>query len=337
VTRLAALIEQEQPLRILSTILRKGNFPHALLFTGVEGVGKRTAANAFAAALNCGEPVAVDMPCGRCRACRKIAAGSHPDLLHIEPVGPFIRVGQIRELLDTLAMKPYEAKQRVVILSDAHAMNPEAGNALLKVLEEPPDRTLLVLTARGTADLLPTIVSRCQQIRFNLLSRNGLAGLLTGKENLSPDKADVLASMAGGSYTRARELLRRNWISRRNWLISAGGFLQPAAPAGSAITELMAFGMRLSRKKELLLDALDILKTLFRDLAVVKYGESRLCNRDLVDDIADAARHMSVPAILSKIDAIDTAIGNLRGNANPRLTVEILMMTLAGLCGQSRV
>lgn len=181
----ASIQDQEQPIRILSAFLHTGKMPHAMLFTGVDGIGKRSAATAFAMVCNCsgdkvsiaaeapgaagmpGDAVNVAASCGRCRSCRKIQVDSHPDIIRMEPAGQYIRIAQIRELLGTLAMKPYEAKLRVVIISDAHAMNPEAGNALLKILEEPPESTILILTASGTADLLPTIVSRCQQIRFN--------------------------------------------------------------------------------------------------------------------------------------------------------------------------
>ena len=91
-------------------------------------------------------------PCGCCKSCRKIQTGNHPDIIQVKPFGPLIRIGQIRDLCRILAMKPYEARYRVVIISHAQAMNPAAGNALLKVLEEPPDRTILILTAMQATD-----------------------------------------------------------------------------------------------------------------------------------------------------------------------------------------
>ena len=90
----------------------------------------------------------------------------------IQPEGGVIKIAQIRNLCRILSMKPFEGETRVAILIDAHLMNPSAGNALLKILEEPPEQTLLILTARQTSDLLPTIVSRCQHIRFNPVSRD---------------------------------------------------------------------------------------------------------------------------------------------------------------------
>jgi len=183
-----SIIGQDRPIRILTAFLHKGTIPHALLFTGIEGVGKERAAVALAMAFNCAEnrsgsdAAGVDLrrsdhadanrpftikPCGICKSCRKIDSDNHPDIIRLKPSGPFIKIDQIRALCQTLAMKPYEAGMRVVIISEAQAMNPAAGNALLKMLEEPPARTILILVAAHPSDLLPTIVSRCQHIRFN--------------------------------------------------------------------------------------------------------------------------------------------------------------------------
>ena len=159
-----SITDQTRPARILAAFLKKGTIPHALLFTGIEGVGKQTAARMFAMACNCledgrGQPQVnsgkkglpdnykISEPCGLCRSCRKILSNSHPDVIQIKPSGYNIRISQIRDLCGILSLKPYEAKVRVVIISAAQTMNMAAGNALLKILEEPPDRTILILTA----------------------------------------------------------------------------------------------------------------------------------------------------------------------------------------------
>jgi DNA polymerase-3 subunit delta' len=342
----ASIQDQEQPIRILSAFFHTGKMPHAMLFTGVDGIGKRSAAMAFAMACNCsGDKVSVDaeaygaasMPgdtvkvpasCGRCRSCRKIQADSHPDIIRIEPVGQFIRIAQIRELLCTLAMKPYEAKLRVVIISDAHAMNPEAGNALLKILEEPPERTILILTASGTADLLPTIVSRCQQIRFNPLPLKRLATLLVENEGVAPENARILAAMGDGSYSRTLRLCRQNWIERRRWLIHAGGFLRGTSSGRVTITGLMSLAIELLEKNNGAGEALEILTSFYRDLAVIKFRQGRIINEDLLNGLREAASELSATALVTKLEAIETTRKRLRGNANPRLAMELLLMQL---------
>ena len=112
-----SIIDQKRPIRILTTCLRDGNIPHALLFTGISGIGKRTTARLFSKACNC-EALASGVsrkrldgiPCCRCRSCRKIKSGNHPDIIHIKPSGNIIKIAQIRNLCHTLSMKPYDVK-----------------------------------------------------------------------------------------------------------------------------------------------------------------------------------------------------------------------------------
>jgi len=258
-----SIIDQDRPIRILTTFLQNGTIPHALLFTGIEGVGKESAAIAFAMACNCvednsgrgntrttkGHDTATRQvttnPCGNCKSCRKIEAANHPDIIRLKPSGTFIKIDQIRALCQTLAMKPYEASMRVVIISDAQAMNPAAGNALLKVLEEPPVGTILILLATHTSDLLPTIVSRCRPIRFKPISRKNLESVLVGRHGFDPADAMIITTMAGGSLTRALRMHETNWINRRNWLINELNSLSP----GSVI-RLLAFGEQLAKNKD---------------------------------------------------------------------------------------
>ncbi|MDM8525584.1 DNA polymerase III subunit delta' [Desulfococcaceae bacterium HSG8] len=331
----------------LSAFIRKETIPHALLFTGIEGVGKRTSAMTFAMACNCpsvvscqssvvsgplttdnGQLTTDNGPCGDCRSCRKIRSGSHPDISLVEPSGTFIRIAQIRELCHTLSMKPYEARMRVVIIANAQAMNPEAGNALLKVLEEPPERTVLILTAIQTSDLLPTIVSRCQHIRFDPIPRERLETLLLEKKQIRPDDAEVIATLANGSYSKAFSISRTNWINRRKWLIRELESLV-IEKQGHGTARMLAFAERLSKNKDILPDLLEVMKTWLRDIVVCKYDPEKIINRDLGDSIQHASRKITVASLLSKIKSVDSARKNLRANANLRLTMEVLVCQLS--------
>jgi DNA polymerase-3 subunit delta' len=336
--------------RILAAFLQKRNIPHALLFTGIEGIGKKDAATAFAMACNCtGEkpglseviddstikkdlPLAVN-PCGCCRSCRKIESGNHPDIIRIKPSGAFIRIDQIRGLCDTLAMKPYEARVRVVIISDAHAMNPSASNALLKMLEEPPDSSILILTACHISDLLPTIVSRCQHIRFNPVSVKSIETRLIENQGLAPDKASIIASMANGSISRAFAMNNSSWINRRNWLINNIGpdqsdQSQPGALFSMSSGMLMAFAEMLKKNKDFLFDSLEIMKSWLRDLVIYNYHPEKIINKDLITKIQYASQKIDIKSLLLKIDAIQAAQKNIQANANLRLTLETMMMRI---------
>ncbi len=345
-----SILGQEQPVRLLTAFLRNGTIPHALLFVGIEGVGKQAAAMAFAMACNCMtqkakylsegtkrqakngrttlDPTIATDPCGCCKSCRKIQTGNHPDIILVQPSGPFIRIDQIRDLCRILAMKPYEARLRVVIISHAQAMNPAAGNALLKVLEEPPDRTILILTAMQASDLLPTIVSRCQHIRFNPIPRQRLEALLKEKQGVHPDDAKIIATMARGSFSKALSMTsisdQASWINRRNWLINEVESLS-SRPIGT----LMAFAERLATNKAVLADSLEVIKSWLRDLIICKYHPEIIINKDLNEKVQRASSDMVVTSILKKIRDIQSAQKDIQANSNLRLTLEVLIMKLA--------
>jgi len=160
------ILGQERVLGHLRAAWRAGRLAHAYLFLGPEGVGKASVVRALAAALNCARPLAEWDACGDCPSCRRMAAGTHADFLYIAPTSegrqPQIKIEQIREFRRLTAYPPMEGGWRVALIKPAEAMNPAAANALLKTLEEPPARNLLVLAAGSEADLFPTIVSRCQ-------------------------------------------------------------------------------------------------------------------------------------------------------------------------------
>lgn len=302
----------------------------------MDGVGKRTAALRFAMACNCrsadapsDSAKAEGLPyCGRCGACRKIAAGTHPDVHLTAPSGAAIRIDPVRDLCGQLAMKPYEARYRFAIVSDAQALNAEAANALLKVLEEPPDRTVLILTAVQASDLLPTIVSRCQPVRFHPIPRTTLAHHLETRQGLSPEAAAVAAILANGSFARAVNADLGKWMDQRRWLIGEADTL-PGAPR----IRMLAFAERLARDKAKLGDALEILKLWFRDLLIWPYAPDRMVNADLADRIGPASRRETPGGLLAKIDAVGKVQRDVAANANPRLAMEVLATALAGRGG----
>jgi DNA polymerase-3 subunit delta' len=235
-----------------------------------------------------------------------------------------IRIAVIRDLIQRLAIKPYEQGKRVVILGDAHTMNPEAGNALLKLLEEPPQKTLLILTARQTADLLPTIASRCQQIRFAPLQREDLMALLKEEEHLAPQEAEAAVALSGGSYTQALKMVREDWIPRRLWLAGELGQLKD-----QATVQHLALAENLASGKAQLPDVLTWLLSWYRDLIVFRFQPDRIVNRDLNHQIRRDAARQPPQALIDCMKAVQAALKALQDNANPRLTMETLVLQLA--------
>jgi DNA polymerase-3 subunit delta' len=262
-------------------------------------------------------------PCGACSACRKIRSGIHPDVLQIQPTRSFIRIDQIRDLIHTVSLKPYEARYRVAIVSEAHRMNPESGNAMLKILEEPPDQTLIVLTALQTSDLLPTIVSRCQHIRFHPIARDRLAHILVEKHGVVPERAEVLSAAAGGSLSRALDMIDTHWEQRRNALIDIFEDLLQGP-----VARRLAFAEILAADKEGLERNLEMLKMYLRDLVVSRFQPQLIVNRDLAGRIDKDSRHQRLENEMRIIEAMERAQKRIRANANSRLALEAMTLEM---------
>src|SRR5437867_5120217 len=165
--------------------LREGRFPHGLIFSGPEGVGKHTCAVMIAKALNCTQAVPGDF-CDDCSNCRKIQSGTHADLsvISVEEEATQIKISQVRQLLRMLDLQPLEGRNKVFIIDPADLLNPEASNALLKGLEEPPENSFFILITVNVHELLLTVRSRCQVYNFTPLTldeirRHGISDELT--------------------------------------------------------------------------------------------------------------------------------------------------------------
>jgi DNA polymerase III subunit delta' len=202
---------QEKALGFLERCVERQEIPHALLFTGPQGVGKFTSAFLLAAALLCPSR----KPDG-CSACGRVARGVHPDLHVVEAEGSFIRIEQIRKLEAELNRKPHEATCKVAIIDNADQMHAESANSFLKTLEEPPPGSYIVLISASKEKLLPTVVSRCREVPFRALGKQDIETFLTGVEGLDAAEAERLARKSGGIFGRAL-LWARNPGIEENW------------------------------------------------------------------------------------------------------------------------
>jgi DNA polymerase-3 subunit delta' len=185
---------------LLTRALEQGA-SHAYLFSGPSGAGKSEAALAFAAGLACPEG-----GCGVCNTCRRVLAGLHPDVEIIAPEGNFLRKEQITEINLQAVYRPYEARAKVYIFLEADSFNAEAANAFLKTLEEPPGHVHFILVTDHPERLLPTIASRCQPVAFSPVPVPAMAADLSARFGLAEAEAVLLARVAGGDLTYAREL-----------------------------------------------------------------------------------------------------------------------------------
>ena len=315
----AGIIGQEHAVGMLENILKSGAAGHAYLFHGVNGSGKLEAARRFAVALVCSES-----GCGRCSDCDKALRGTHPDIVTVEPVGAFITVGQVREINRSISLHPSEGAARVYIISRADAFNSESANALLKTLEEPPPFVYFLLNTSSIDQVLPTIVSRCQLIRFRAVSSEEIEAHLLKRSEISKTMAQAYARVSRGNLALAEELQSGTGLAnRRQRYIEAGEQLTrgaPGDPPARLAADLLAvietslndltveappegFFSTTSRKLEQAghrresaarrveaVQALDLLGTWFRDLMVTASGATEaVFNKDYELELEDLA------------------------------------------------
>jgi DNA polymerase-3 subunit delta' len=329
------IIGHDRQIEHLRNAMRNGRLAHAYLFLGKEGIGKKVVALNLAKALNClrGD----EEPCDECRPCLKVNHLHHPDVLLVEPHGQWIRIDQIRDLQRELSHRPYEGKRRVCILTDADRMRQEAANALLRILEEPPLHTVLILLAANGDFILPTITSRCQRITFNPLPPERIAEVLRSRLGLKTEEAHILASLADGSLGKALQTdldfvrrTRREIIERIIDLPSYGA------------EQILGLAEEMTNSNNDLPMLLTMIHTWYRDLLSYKERGSRaqLINIDLSLEINEAAPGTDIPSLIRRMEVIQGTLWNLDRNANRQLTLETMLLDLArtrGLHGDTRI
>ena len=223
----------------LARQIAAGEIAHAWLLLGPAVSGKRSAATAMAAALQCPEEVGVG--CGQCSTCLRILRRRHPDVHHIVPEGPLIPVDVIREsVLPEASRSPFEARRKVFVVEEAERMNPAAQNALLKTLEEPLPDTVFVLVSDREEELLETIRSRCRVVRLEPIPEQRIVELLI-RQGVAQDVALVAARVSGGDLERGVALgLDEATAERRRLCLSIPRRLVSPVDALDAAADVLA-------------------------------------------------------------------------------------------------
>lgn len=321
------MLGHEWAVDLLRRHVARGRVRHAYLITGPEGVGRRTLALRLAQAVNCPQPSAPGEPCGACRTCLQIDAQQHPDLsiVEAETRGGTLKVEQVRELQHSLALAPYDARYRYAVLIRFEEAHNSAANALLKTLEEPPAQVILAVTARDAEDLLPTIVSRCEQIRLRLIPAAQIEEGLQSRWDVPAEQARLLAHISGGRPGYALRLHREPELlqQRQEWLE------QHALLLGQGRVERFAYADAISKDRDTLRSALDIWLSFWRDVLLKTSGAAAApTNLDRQAEIEALAGRLDLQSARRVVAALERSLALLDRYANPRLVSEVLMLDL---------
>jgi DNA polymerase III subunit delta' len=335
---LASVVGQPRAIDALQAALRSGTLHHAYLFAGPEGVGKELAAVGLAQALTC--PEQPEVGCGKCASCLRVVKGTHPDVTWVMPdeervarglagrsdftgtPSRDIRVEQIRNLQERLALHGLESRRKVALITSAHRMNESAQNAFLKTLEEPPADTTLILIAAAMDKLLPTIRSRCSKVHFAPLPVDLVAQRVQQERKLDPQTAALAAVMAGGSLGRALSLDVEG-LAQRKEIITRFEALRP----DDAIP-VLRFAEEYGAAREDAEQALALLSLWNRDVALLKAGADSLANLDLKELAGQTAARVSEPELHRRGWLLDRAQAGLARNGSPRLQLERMLLEL---------
>ncbi len=314
----------ERPISILKRALANETMAHAYLFSGDRGIGKKLTALTLAAAVNCPQR-GPEGGCGECPSCRKVAAGGHPDVHVLVADGDEIKIDQIRQVQADLALRPFEGAKKTLIVDGAESMNPAASNAFLKTLEEPPGDALIILVTSMPQSLLPTIRSRCQEIRFQPLPRHTLAQALMNKRGLPEQDAWFIAALAQGSMGRGLEMDAEQEQKERDGVLDLWSSLP-----GMGDDEVLALAEGLSKDRERFDRLLDIGVECLRDAMVFREtgDEQLLVQRGAGERYRQWGEQVSLAGMLADLELFTLSRTMLDRRASAQLVAENLLFKL---------
>lgn len=320
------IVGQEQIKEHLQNALASGKISHAYIINGEKSSGKEFIARVFAMALQC-ERGGIE-PCQECHSCRQALSFNQPDIIRVNHEKPgTISVDDIRTKINNdVAIKPYSSPHKVYIVNEAEKMTPQAQNALLKTLEEPPEYAVILLLTGNVNALLPTILSRCVVLNMKPVSDELVKKYLMEQLKVPDYKAEVCVAFARGNVGKAKSLASsEDFENVKTEALSLLKYIQDME-----LYEIVAAIKKITEYKLDINDYLDIMAIWYRDVLLFKATRdaNHLVFREEITAIRKVAARSSYEGIENVIKALDKAKSRLNANVNFELTMELLMLEI---------
>ena len=313
-------------LKYISSAVENNRVSHAYILNGERGSGKRMLANLFATTLLCES--GNSEPCGKCHSCRQAESGNHPDIIRVTHEKPnSISVDDIRtQVNNTVDIKPYQGPYKVYIIPQADLMTPQAQNAILKTIEEPPAYAVLVLITTNPEVFLPTILSRCIQLKLRPLKDSVVSDYLTEKMGVSDGQADIYAAFARGNLGKAIHLASSEEFALlyREVLTLLKNIKDMDIPM------LLDYIRKLQEDNLDLYECLDFMQLWYRDILMFKVTKdmNSLIFKDEYSAVSSCCQKSSYEGLEEILSAIEKAKVRLNANVNTDLALELMLLTM---------
>ena len=313
-------------LKYISSAVENNRVSHAYILNGERGSGKRMLANLFATTLLCES--GNSEPCGKCHSCRQAESGNHPDIIRVTHEKPnSISVDDIRtQVNNTVDIKPYQGPYKVYIIPQADMMTPQAQNAILKTIEEPPSYAVFLLLTENAETLLPTINSRCVMLKLRNIKDTLIKKYLMENLEIPDYKADMCTAFAQGNMGRAIMLANSDHFNEiREEAVQLLKHINEME-----LNEIVAAVKNISVYKLEITDYLDIIMIWYRDVLLYKATKEidKVVFKDQLQSIKEQARKSSYEGIELILESLEKAKARLKANVNFDLVMELLFLTI---------
>ena len=320
------VVGHKDVLKYISSAVENNRVSHAYILNGERGSGKKMLANLFAMTLLC--ETGDNEPCGKCHSCKQAESGNHPDIIRVTHEKPnSISVDDIRtQVNNTVDIKPYQGPYKVYIIPQADMMTPQAQNAILKTIEEPPSYAVFLLLTENAETLLPTINSRCVMLKLRNIKDTLIKKYLMENLEIPDYKADMCTAFAQGNMGRAIMLANSDHFNE----IREEAVQLLKHISEMELNEIVAAVKNISVYKLEITDYLDIIMIWYRDVLLYKATKEidKVVFKDQLQSIKEQARKSSYEGIELILESLEKAKARLKANVNFDLVMELLFLTI---------